>query len=71
MINTLAVSPDGEWLAVSGLGVYRGSSDFAKPGWIVSDDALTPEMRQDRFVIYLSTRTARGSRSCAGTKKTC
>ena len=60
VINTLAVSPDGEWLAVSGLGVYRGSSDFAKPGWIVSDDALTLAMRQDRFVIYLFN-----TRSCA------
>jgi hypothetical protein len=53
VINVLAVSPDGTQLAVSGLGVYRGGSEFARPGWIVADDALTSEMRQERFLIYV------------------
>jgi len=53
VINVLAVSPDGTKLAASGLGVYRGGSEFAQPGWIVADDALTPEMRQERFMIYV------------------
>src|SRR5262245_39851666 len=47
VINVLAVSADGTWLAVSGLGVYRGSSGFGRPGWIAPVDALTPEMRQE------------------------
>src|SRR5947209_12305830 len=53
VINVLAVSPDGNWLAVSGLGVYRGGSRFTQPGYVVPDDALTPEMRQDRSQTYL------------------
>ena len=51
VINVLAVSPDGNWLAVSGLGVYRGGSGFTQPGYVAPDDALTPEMRQDRSLI--------------------
>ncbi len=53
VINVLAVSPDGAWLAVSGLGVYRGGSGFGQAGWVVPDDALTAEMRQERSLIYL------------------
>src|SRR5258708_2538024 len=44
VINVLAISPDGTWLALSGLGVYRGGSGFTQAGYIVPDDALTPEM---------------------------
>jgi WD40 repeat protein len=58
VINVLAVSPDGNWLAASGLGVFRGGSGFTQAGYVVSDDALTAEMRQDRSQIYLfNTRT--------------
>lgn len=53
VINVLAASPDGNWLAVSGLGVFRGGSGFTQPGYVVPDDALTAEMRQDRSLIYL------------------
>ena len=53
VINVLAVSPDGAWLALSGLGVFRGGSGFTKPGYITPDDALTPEMRRDRSLIYV------------------
>src|SRR6476661_1976705 len=41
VLNVLAVSPDGAWLAVSGLGVYRGGSGFGQAGWVVPDEALT------------------------------
>ena len=34
--------------AVSGLGVYRGGSDFGRTGYIMPDDALTPELRRER-----------------------
>src|SRR5438876_3719726 len=34
VINSLAVSPDGEWLAVSGLGVFRGGAEFGKSGHV-------------------------------------
>lgn len=58
VINVIAVSPDGSTLAVSGLGVYRGGSGFTQSGWIVPEATLTPEMRQDRALIYLfSTKT--------------
>ncbi|HEY1377821.1 MAG TPA: WD40 repeat domain-containing protein, partial [Gemmataceae bacterium] len=53
VINVLAVSPDGAWLAVSGLGVYGGGAGFGQAGYVVPDDALTPEMRQERSLIYL------------------
>jgi WD40 repeat protein len=53
VINVLAVSPDGAWLAVSGLGVYHGSSGFGQAGWVVPEDALTSTMRQERSLIYL------------------
>src|SRR5262249_27654071 len=53
VINVLAVSPDGAWLAVSGLGVYRGASGFRQGGYVVPEGALTAAMRQDRSLIYL------------------
>jgi hypothetical protein len=53
VINVLAASPDGKWLAVSGLGVYRGGSGFGQEGRIVPDEALSRDMRQERYLIYL------------------
>jgi WD40 repeat protein len=53
VINVLAVSPDGNWLAASGLGVYRGASGFGQAGYFAPDEALTADMRQDRSLIYL------------------
>jgi len=53
VINVLAVSPDGKWLAASGLGVYRGASSFGQRGWIIPEDALDADLLRDRHVIYL------------------
>src|SRR5262249_25428854 len=52
-INTLALSPDGRWLAVGGLGVFRGQAGFRLPGLAVPSAAMTPEMRQDEGTIYV------------------
>jgi WD40 repeat protein len=59
VINVLAVSPDGQWVAASGLGLYRGASGFDRPGWIVSETTLTPEMRKERFTIWLFNTSSR------------
>jgi WD40 repeat protein len=58
-INALALSEDGTWLAVGGLGVFRGAAGFRQRGWIwPSDGALTPGMRQDQGIIYVfNTKT--------------
>jgi WD40 repeat protein len=52
-INALALSPDGKWLAVGGLGVFRGQSGFRLPGLIVPREALTPDMREDEGTIFV------------------
>src|SRR5439155_451301 len=52
-INTLALSPDGRWLAVGGLGVFRGQAGFRLPGLVVPSAALTSEMRQDEGTVYV------------------
>lgn len=54
MINALAVSPDGAWLAVGGIGVIREGSGFRRPGLILPSAArMTDEMREDEGTIYL------------------
>jgi WD40 repeat protein len=52
-INALALSADGQWLAVGGLGVFRGQSGFRLPGVVVPAAAMTPEMRADEGTIYV------------------
>ncbi|HLJ95302.1 MAG TPA: hypothetical protein VKU02_19140 [Gemmataceae bacterium] len=53
-INSLALSEDGNWLAVAGLGVFRGAAGFRQRGWIMpSDGTLTPTMRRDEGTIYV------------------
>ena len=58
-INSIALSDDGTWLAVGGLGVFRGAAGFRERGWVFpSDAALTPLMRTDQGIIYLfNTKT--------------
>src|SRR5437867_314370 len=57
-INALAVSADGDWLAVAGLGVARQGAGFRQRGWVVpSAGGVGAEMRKDQGTIYLfSTR---------------
>src|SRR5207302_7832864 len=58
-INAIALSPDGTWLAVGGLGVFRGGAGFRTPGLVLPViGGLTAEMRKDQGLIYLfNTRT--------------
>ena len=59
VINAVAVSPDGIWLATAGRGMVRGASDLRHPGWKVpAAGTMTASMRQDQGTIYLfNTRT--------------
>ena len=53
-LNAIALSPDGRWLAAGGLGTVRGGSGFRDLGIVLDQEGtLTPEMRQDRGIIYL------------------
>jgi WD40 repeat protein len=58
-INSIALSDDGTWLAVAGLGVFRGAAGFRERGWVFpSDAALAPLMREDQGTIYVfNTKT--------------
>ena len=54
LINTLALSPDGRWLAAAGSGAVRGTAGFGDTGRIVPlPGRLSPVMEQDWGAIYL------------------
>jgi WD40 repeat protein len=53
ILNALAVSPDGEWLAVSGLGLWQDAAGFREAGKVFPVPALNREMRRQRATIYL------------------
>jgi WD40 repeat protein len=59
VINAIAVSPDGAWLAAAGRGLVHGASDLRHPGWKVpAAGTMTAAMRLDQGTIYLfNTRT--------------
>jgi WD40 repeat protein len=59
VINAIAVSPDGVWLAAAGRGLVRGASDLRHPGWRVpTAGVMTAAMREDQGAISLfNTRT--------------
>lgn len=61
VINALAVSADGNHLAVGGKGVVREGSGFKKPGVLLPKiGGMTTEMREDEGVIHLfDTRTGK------------
>jgi WD40 repeat protein len=70
IINTLAISPDGAWLAASGRGLYRHMADFSTPGRVIEGTALDVEAEKDEGTIYLfETRkqTVRFLRGHSGT----
>ncbi|MBL8796268.1 MAG: hypothetical protein JNM56_20380, partial [Planctomycetia bacterium] len=60
-INSVAVSPDGVWLAVAGRGTFQhgGVAGFREQGiWVPTVRSLSTEMWQDLGTIYLfNTRT--------------
>jgi len=67
VINAVAISPDGTWLAVGGRGLVRGASDQRHPGWKVpSAGAMTQAMRLDQGTIYLFNTRTREVRTLRG-----
>ncbi|HVK15006.1 MAG TPA: hypothetical protein VM597_40075, partial [Gemmataceae bacterium] len=53
-INRMAVSPDGEFLAVTGNGIIPGMAGFARGGEQVIDRGLlTPDQRRDLYAVYV------------------
>ncbi|HEX5272166.1 MAG TPA: hypothetical protein VFW33_16835, partial [Gemmataceae bacterium] len=58
VINAIAVSADGTWLAAAGQGAKRGAGSFRETGLVVSRSAMPLEMRRDEGTIYVfNTRT--------------
>jgi WD40 repeat protein len=60
-LNALALSADGTWLAMGGLGLTRGGSGFHMLGWTLPViGGLDTEMRRDQGMIYVfNTRDGR------------
>jgi WD40 repeat protein len=56
-INAIAVSGDGNWLAVGGLGAMRGRAEFAEAGRLDPVPAHDDKQRLDRGVIYVFSTT--------------
>jgi WD40 repeat protein len=68
-INALALSPDGNWLAVAGLGVMRARAGYREQGVVLPSLVMEPAMRLDQGAIYVfntSTRAVRILRGHAG-----
>jgi WD40 repeat protein len=62
-INCLALSSDGNWLALGGLGVWRGGTDFRSPGFVFPQvGALTTAMREDQGMIYVYKTDSTGNK---------
>jgi WD40 repeat protein len=53
LINAVAVSPDGQWLAAAGSGVVRESAGFGANGLFSPVRWFSPEMEKDWGAIYL------------------
>jgi WD40 repeat protein len=53
LINAMAVSADGRWLAVGGRSVRRDSLKFGAGGFVIPDVALKPELLLDEGTIYV------------------
>src|SRR5947209_4387788 len=58
-INAMAVSADGTWLAVGGVGVVRQGAGFRQPGVILPRlGVMTDAMWEDQGTVYaFNTRT--------------
>jgi WD40 repeat protein len=58
VINSMAVSADGRWVAASGLGVFQTGSTFQYPGKVFPIQAeMTPAMLREQGTIYLFDTT--------------
>src|SRR5262249_17283656 len=53
VLNALAVSPDGAWLAFGGIGVMRGAPDFRGVGMVFPSGAKSREAREDEGSIFV------------------
>lgn len=53
VINALALSDDGAWLAVAGRGVFRGETGFLRPGQWLPASEMSDDMLQDQGLIYV------------------
>ncbi len=53
LLNALAVSPDGRWLAVAGLGLFRDAAGFRQSGFLMPRETLKPDALRDQGTIYL------------------
>lgn len=65
-INAMALSPDGQWLAVGGRGVVAAGSGFTDLGRIIPSQGMTREMKSDQGVIYLLNTATREVRTLRG-----
>jgi len=68
-INTIALSADGNWLAVAGSGAVRSRAGFRQVGIVVPSLVMSTAMREDQGVIYVfnvNTRAARVLRGHGG-----
>src|SRR5207248_1846538 len=71
-INSVAVSPDGNWLAVGGQSVMRGSADYRTVGMVFpATGTKTREMLEDEGRIFVfkvnNERAVKVLRGHAGT----
>lgn len=59
VINAMALSPDGRWLAVGGLGVARHQAGFFDRGrYLAPRSTLSEDMAADQGIVYVfDTRT--------------
>jgi len=68
-INAVALSADGNWLAVAGSGAVRSRAGFREVGIVVPSLVMSTAMREDQGIIYVfdvNTRVARVLRGHRG-----
>jgi hypothetical protein len=59
VLNVLAVSPDGAWVAAAGLSVFTKASGFGTDGWMNPPAELQPDMKRERYAVWLFNPAAR------------
>lgn len=70
VLNVMAVSPDGAWVAASGLSVFPKASGFGTDGWINPPGELQPAMKRDRYAIWLFNSATRAVVTLRGHEET-